>query len=207
MTTISAETMTKMKETYKQWLFTREGQSFCRQATQARKEWAEYNGDANFTFNTASVQPSLICQPIREKMKKIKITPVGFNNLCHKNAELFAKAGAGKAVRGFNVTACPCGKFYNAEFHSVNQDAVTGEFYDFTMDFNKETEKWFIPLDTTNSALGLIDTMEANLIRTINTGCKCNIRWKMPEGAAIKRTEKRLVEEMEMMERITIMCF
>jgi hypothetical protein len=206
MTTINTQQIAQMKETYKQWLFTREGKELMRHSTQIRKQWAEWNDGADITFNTASVKPSLICKEIRDRATKIKITPMGFNNLCHRNAEVFAMAGAGKAVKGWNLTTCPCGKYQNYELHSVNKNPETGELCDYTHDFNKETEKWFIAMDTSSTALDLIDTFGSK-VRSINKGCTCDATWKHNDEWIKKTTEKAFVKEMLTMETITIMRF
>jgi len=156
---------------YKDFIFTAEGRSMLRQSINIKKQWKEQQGD--ITIETAGVKLNLISPVLRKKIKKIKITPIGLNNQCHRNAQLFNQCGYTSQL-GFNITACPCGRKIGLELHSVNKK--DGVFYDFTRDFNDETEKYFLPLDVKATANKYV-AVYGNTVFDINRGCKCNIEW------------------------------
>lgn len=156
---------------YKEHIYTAEGMDMVRQSVEYQKEWNSIEGDIK--YGTCGVKLNLIHQELKEKIKKIEIIPIGLNNQCHWNADIFKKCGYTTEL-GFNLTACPCGRRQTYEIHSVNKK--DGVYYDFTKDFNNEKQKYFLPLDTKSNALKYIYIYGKKPF-TINRGCKCNITW------------------------------
>jgi hypothetical protein len=113
-----------------------------------------------------------------EKLIKIKITPIGLNNLCWQNSSLAHKFNKKYHIQtGFQVCACECGKKRCYEPHYVvytlNKDD-TRTYYDFTRDFNGETWRWFKPVNTIMPPQLFLD--DDNNYEE-NKGCKCPIDW------------------------------
>jgi hypothetical protein len=81
---------------------------------------------------------------------KIKINPIGWNNLCYQNSLYTCEYDPDYDLEvGYNITACPCGGLINGEPHFVNSKIVNGKkvYYDFTKDFDGEDHKLFVPSD------------------------------------------------------------
>jgi hypothetical protein len=110
---------------------------------------------------------------------KIEVQKVGFNNLCHNNCiNLCEMCPEYEVQLGYNITACNCGNVMCMEIHSVIKDKDE-KLYDITPDFNNETEKWFVPLNT-NKTIHQIMTMCGRKYEFYNTGmrkCKCGVKW------------------------------
>jgi hypothetical protein len=85
-----------------------------------------------------------------DDIQKIKVQPLLTRNVCHFNCVkmleiLNKKSEKYKHIVGYSITGCPCGRLCNLELHSVLKHIGTGEYIDLTTDWNKETEKFFIP--------------------------------------------------------------
>jgi hypothetical protein len=158
---------------YKDFLYTDNGRLLLEKAIEQKKIWKSYVSNSNITIGTYGVNLNLIHKELKQKIKKIEITPIGLNNVCHNNADIFTKCGYTSQL-GFNLTACPCGRKQSYEIHTVNKK--DGKYYDFTKDFNDEKEKYFLPLETTSNALKYINLYGRKPF-AINRGCKCDIHW------------------------------
>jgi len=169
------EVITQLRNTYREHLFTAEGKEQIKDAIEMKKEWNARVAMTDCQVNTAGVKPKLLPKVLRDKTTCIEITPIGLNNCCHLTSELFEKKCEGvKRVLGFNITACPCGRLMSLEIHSVNK--IGDKLYDFTRDFNNETSKHFVEIDTKLTAR-LHNTIFSGDPITINKGCTCHITW------------------------------
>jgi len=183
MTTITETEINIMKEAQRVHLRTPQGLKQLKNAISLQKEWREIICDSSVSFGTAPVKPSVLHKSLSEKMKKVKITPIGINNNCHANSDVFADCGLGFSTQlGFNMTSCPCGKYYTMEIHSLNKRR--NEYFDFTKDFNNETEKWFIPLETNLRPDDYIEMGFPQIIKQ-NRCCRCRINWKSAEDPRV----------------------
>jgi hypothetical protein len=175
---MNTETIKQLKDKYRVFLNTTQGSNLLHQAVELKKAWVSSQlnfkkGGSTATQNSAGVKKELLPRPIQDRMQLVKIEPIGINNICHKNAEIFS--GGGFCARiGYNVFACPCGKRLSFELHSLNKK--DGKLHDFTRDFNDETEKWFLEIDTKNSPNSFVDLWGSES-KHVNLGCRCNIRW------------------------------
>ena len=140
-TTHTQMTLQQITDEYKNYLRTPDGRKDLTTAVRMAKEWT--GSDTDVSSSTNGVQINKLPKFIKEKTQKVPITGIAVNNLCHTNAKFFSKHGY-KYRFGYNITACPCGCRMSFEIHSLNEK--DGRLYDFTKDFNKETEKWFYPL-------------------------------------------------------------
>lgn len=145
----------KLKDCYKEFLYTEDGKWALQQAIKCRKELKEMNSVGKLT-TTKNVNINL--NKRLKNIVKLTIIPIGLNNLCHTNSQVFEKCGYESQV-GLNITSCDCGKFTSYELHTINKK--DGVYYDFTIDFGGETEKYFYPLDTTLS-IGHINQLILN---------------------------------------------
>jgi len=174
MTTITETEMNIMKEANRVHLRTPLGMEQLKNAVALQKEWRENNAKCDATFGTSTVKSAILHKSL-QTLKKVKIIPIGINNFCHTNADIFADCGLGFTTQlGFNITACPCGRYYSLELHSLNKR--DNEYYDFTKDFNNETEKWFIPLETELRPDEYIKRGLPQFIKQ-NRLCRCPIDW------------------------------
>ena len=115
---------------------------------------------------------------------KIKITPIGWNNLCFQNSTNTKKFDPKYEVEcGYNLTACQCGGLVCGEPHFVNYKMVNGkkEYYDFTKDFNGDEYKCFVPDDELKDKLrekGPSSVLrDENIICYGKSRCKCGVNW------------------------------
>jgi len=137
----------------------------------------------------------------------IKIEPHLENNMCFQNSLYLEKTQKWKRVAGYNATACPCGKMFCFEIHSVNIDD-TGKYRDFTIDFNCEKKKWFLPLVKQDKPAQLIaggfnhqfDTLCINRDK-----CTCGVEWREDMGANVDT--KKAEQMIEAMQRIKVWGF
>lgn len=85
-----------------------------------------------------------------EKVEILKIAPFGFVRCCHSNSAILCEilGDDWEVVAGYNMTFCPCGKYSSAEIHSVARHKPSGQFVDFTKDFDGLTHKAFYPLQS-----------------------------------------------------------
>jgi hypothetical protein len=116
---------------------------------------------------------------IAEEPILIKVNPLLPRNLCHYNCrkmiEILNKNSSNYVWKlGYNITACPCGKFFTTEIHSVLYHLPTTTYIDLTEDFGGEKEKWFIPLN--------FDTISAGLINFLQNMAKVNLYCSMKEA-------------------------
>ena len=197
---MNADLITELKGKYRNFLHTPKGRLLLNQALQTKKEWKTIVENSEACLYTSGVNPNYFHTELKDKITKLTIIPIGLNNLCHLTSRFLCDETLGITSRiGYNITACPCGCFINYEIHSVNK--YNGQLYDFTRDFNDETEKYFLELDTNMSADVFISIFGKAPI-TINKGCRCGIDWKdlnlflKPEDKfinRIKNIEKALV--------------
>lgn len=168
----------ELREKYRNYLFTENGKMDLKDALRLKREWKEIQLQQNsaYVFNTNNVNISFINANLRNKITLIKIIPIGVNNLCHTTSKLFCDDRKSITRRlGFNITACPCGKKMCFELHSVNKCGNT--LYDFTRDFNDESEKYFLEMSTNMTANEFVMFCSPNIF--IDNGCRCknvNIR-------------------------------
>ena len=193
------EVITQLKNIYREHLFTAEGKKQIKEAIEIKQIWNARVAMTDYQLNTAGVKPKLLPKVLRDKTTCIEITPIGLNNHCHLTSELFEKKCEGvKRVLGFNITACPCGRLMSLEIHSVNK--IGDKLYDFTRDFNNETSKHFVEIDTKLTARQHNRIFSGDPI-TINKGCRCPISWT---GAMVYLMDdeelKDRIDEMEEME-------
>jgi hypothetical protein len=86
---------------------------------------------------------------ICEEAIKLTIIPIGFQQRCHQNCDLYCAIDKDFEPRlGYNITACKCGNCMTMEIHSVLYHKPTSKFYDITEDYEYETDKWFLPFKT-----------------------------------------------------------
>jgi hypothetical protein len=152
------------------------------------------------TTSTDGVKLKFINKIFHTKIHKLDIIPIGLNNNCHRNAEFFCDDDLEITTKlGYNITACPCGKCVSFELHSVNK--YKNKLYDFTRDFNDETSKYFMELDTNIDIYGFITIFgkEKEFIK-INKGCICPIKW----GKKFQKTDEEFIEIINNIERIKI---
>lgn len=113
---------------------------------------------------------------------KLEVMKMGFNNMCHNNCiNLCEMCPEYEVQLGYNITACNCGNLMCMEIHSVIKDKDE-KLYDITPDFNNETEKWFVPLNT-NKTMHQISGLCGRKYDFYNTEirkCKCGIKWNNP---------------------------
>jgi hypothetical protein len=197
MTTISQVDKDILTSIYMDALDHKAGGKFqLKMARDKLNEWIKLKPTIGDTFSTAKMNLSNLHKKIKKETKKLTIIPIGLNNCCHWNSEVFTSCGYEK-VLGFNLTACPCGQNTCFEIHTVNKK--DGQFFDFTKDFNDETEKYFYPLETKMGADEYLGTGGYEFIR-INKGCRCHIDWSRSGHPSMKtmRTNDEINEYMKM---------
>ena len=167
------ETISELRTIYRNHLFTESGQKQMRDAIRIKQEWKEMK-TVEIPTQTKNINSKYIPDFLRDKMTCIEITPIGLNNMCHITTKIFAdNVECVKNVLGFNITACPCKKIMSMELHSVNKIGET--LYDFTRDYNDETSKFFIELDTVLTPKQYVQMYGTDPI-VIDSGCKCHAR-------------------------------
>ena len=198
---MNTETINQLKGKYREFLATPLGAEVLKNAVEIKTKWVKAqqalkrNGSIA-TQNTTNVKKELLSKPIQDRMKLVKITPIGVNNICHRNAVVLSGDGFYPRI-GYNLFACPCGKQISFELHSLNKK--DGELYDFTKDFNGETEKWFLEVDTNSNSKGFVEVWGKEPMY-IDLGCKCKVCWNYN---GVKKMEmeqvERLIDNMEQM--------
>jgi hypothetical protein len=141
-------------------------------AMEMKRKWRQSQAHCDATFNTANVKTQFLQNA--DKVKLLTIVPIGLNNMCHINAELFCSPDI-ESVLGYNITSCPCGRIVSYELHSVNK--IRGELVDFTQDFNDEPTKYFLPLNTQLKSLNYIRVFGKDPIMVEKRTCRCKIVW------------------------------
>lgn len=194
---MNQELINQLKDYNRELLMSPMGRQMIQESIQIKKEWNDSKGDVS--VSTKGVNPKLLNKFIQQKTTKIEIIPIGLNNQCHRNSLFFGEKLLSKSIIGFNITACPCGKKVCFELHSVNE--YRGVLYDFTKDFNNETEKYFMKLDTTSNIFQIINGF-GNEPKSINKGCNCPIEWNDNSVNEIK--EEDLIHYFSAIERIKI---
>lgn len=196
---MNTELINQLKDTYKQFLFTADGKKLISIAINLKREWK--NKKKDIQSSTDGVKLKFINKKLHNKIYKVDIIPIGLNNMCHHTAELLCNDELEITKKiGYNITACPCGKYLSFELHSVNK--YQNKLYDFTRDFNDETSKYFMELDTNIDIYAFIDIFGKEPIM-INKGCNCNISWT---GEKYLKTEEQLIQHINNIERIKIYC-
>ena len=148
-----------------------------------KKEWDNRNDD--YSVGTYGVNVKIMKRMLSSFEDtlgtpiKLEVINVGFNNMCHNNCiNLCDMCPEYKVQLGYNITACDCGNLMCMEIHSVIKDK-DDKLYDITPDFNNETKKWFIPLNT-NKTMHQISALcgrEYDVYNTNISKCKCKINW------------------------------
>jgi hypothetical protein len=198
---MNTELMNEIKQVYINWLRTKEGIVLKKVSIGLLREWTEERELENIfgtgiVVSTEGVKLSCFKNKLfKKRLEKIKIIPLGLNNICHKNSEVLSEINGIDRVLGYNITACPCGKKICFEIHSVNR--IEGKLYDMTRDFNGEKEKWFLPIRSDLTANSFIKAY-GNTPRSINNNCRCNITWN--EYGGIKQTETDFLEFIKRVE-------
>lgn len=164
----------ELKQVNSEYLKTPVGRQDLITAINLMREWN--NTKADVQVGTSGVKLNQFSKRMRSRITKVPIIPIGLNNHCYTNAELFTKCGYTRCL-GFNITACPCGKKISLELHGLNEK--DGVLYDFTKDFNKETEKYFLKVNTKLPPHIIRDYFTPNKegFFDMNKGCRCNIEW------------------------------
>lgn len=203
---MNCEIINELKGKYRDFLLTDKGKEVLKGAVILQKRWNDrlkkYSriGKVGSAHQKSKyVKMELLPQAIQDKMTLIKITPIGLNNHCHDNAEYFCENGFNSRT-GFNVFACPCGKYFTFERHSVSEK--DGKLYDFTKDMDEEQEKWFLEVKTRHTFRELMSVFSRENI-LMNLGCKCRIEWEHLD-LLTRKTPDSLLKEIESMEQIRI---
>ena len=179
-----------LRKKYNQFLHTEKGKSLLMQSITIKKQFDKEVEEV--LSNTKGVKTKFLISEFQEKTTKLKINPIGLYLMCHQNASVFEdeKEGITKTI-GFNITACPCGKYISYELHSVNK--INGELYDFTKDFADETEKYFLDFECDKTPQQF-KYLVGDMFHT-NEGCKCKVSWNyIPES--VKTTQSKLLKEI-----------
>ena len=148
------------------------------------KEW----GNPEVSCNTANVRIAKVKAHLKQydgcfkDPELLNIQGIGINNLCHNNTKRFCELNPDfVSALGYNVSSCRCGCVLSYEIHSVVKDKRTGKYWDITKDFNKENQKWFIPLNLTRTAdaWDWLDSFERKYdnFSSGSSKCKCPINW------------------------------
>jgi hypothetical protein len=193
----------ELKELYRNgFLMTPRGKKHLKIAVSLKKEWEATKAISNIQFNTSSVDTSPLGEEFKSRLTKITITPIGINNCCHQNADFFSNKTPFERRSGWNMTACPCGKFYTFELHSINK--LDGVQYDFTKDFNDETEKYFLEIRKKEVMPDDIVRMMGDKPLYMNKGCSCHINWakKNKERGHTKTDEDDILRRIRFLENI-----
>jgi len=139
----------KLMTAYMKELKTPKGKIMYNRAKKMKASWdAEEGAVVTTTKGVAPkmlkiVQSNLTC--LKSVLEKVKIRPLLLNNHCFFNANFVEKQCGYKAILGYNITSCPCGKVIAGEIHSLNV-LNNNTLIDYTKDFAGEKYKWFIPL-------------------------------------------------------------
>jgi len=193
---MNSEMINELKTLYRNgFLMTPRGMKHLKMAVSIKKEWEAVKSQTNYQFNTAAVDTSPFGEEFKSKLSKIAITPIGINNCCHQNADFFSNETDFERRSGWNVTACKCGKFYCLELHSINKK--DGVQYDFTKDFNDETEKYFLEINKADVMPDDIVRMMGEKNMYMNKGCRCPINWEKKNKDRLTKTS-----EEDMLDRI-----
>lgn len=196
---MNADQINQVRTKYRNHLSTTEGRKQLAMAVDIKKVWMQQIKNCSVTTNTAGVNTNYIISNLSNKITKITIIPIGLNNMCHMTSELLCDDAVGITRRlGFNISACPCGKRMSYELHSVNK--CNEQLYDFTKDFNDETEKYFLELNTNMTAKQYINYFGENPL-VVNKGCKCKINWANMDKYLV--TEQRLINHIHLVEFTT----
>jgi hypothetical protein len=192
--------VTDLKAKYHSFLSTPKGKKQLLLAVALKRQWVQMKKETDIQIDTAGVKLNVINPNLAKKIKKIDITPIGLNNMCHSTSQFFCDDENGITSKlGFNLTACPCGKMMSYEIHSVNKIGET--LYDFTKDFNEEASKYFLEIDGNIDANTYIEYFGRDPIG-VNRGCKCPIRWN--NGTEYIKTETYLLNHINQLETISI---
>jgi len=198
---MNADETQQLKTIYRDFLMTERGRADLKIALRLKKEWQEekINDPLGLGItSTAGVNPKFIHKKLRGAIKKVKITPIGLNNLCHTNSEILAVLGY-SPVLGYNITACRCGRRISYELHSLSKK--NNEFYDFTRDFNDETEKYFLPFITNLHYRQYVNLYGTNYSST-DKGCRCSITWNDEDRPLI--TDEDLLGHLETIKNMNV---
>lgn len=186
------------RKKYNEFLHTEKGKQFLLISISRKKQFDKQVSDV--CQNTKGVNTKFLIPDFQKKITKLKINQIGLYLLCHENVKIFEdeKEGISKTV-GFNITACPCGKFISYELHSVNK--FNGKLYDLTKDFADEKEKYFLDFESDKSPY-VFKQLVGDMFHT-NEGCKCKIDWNTPKEN-VKTTQKELLEKIERVKKMKI---
>ena len=150
-----------------------------------KKDWDNRGSDCSVVVGTHGVNTKNMKKMLSSfddtfgEPIKIEVLKLGFNNMCHNNCiNLCELCPDYKTQIGYNITACDCGNLMCMEIHSVIKDK-DDKLYDITPDFNNETHKWFVPLNT-NKTIHQIYALCGRKYDFYHTGmrkCKCPTKW------------------------------
>jgi hypothetical protein len=203
---MNPELIAELKNLYRnKFLTSPEGLKRLKMAVALKKEWEATKAKSNVQFVTASVDTTPFSDEFKSRLTKIEITPIGINNCCHQNTDFFCNEAPFDRKSGWNMTSCPCGRFYSFELHSVNE--YNGVLYDFTKDFNEETSKYFIEIRKRVMPDTIVQIMgDKNMY--FNKGCRCPINWEKQNKKVgfIKTTEEGFLSRIEFLENVRIFC-
>ena len=204
---MNAELIAELKTLYRDgFLMTPRGKKHLQMAVAFKKEWEATKSQTNFQFNTECVDTSPFGEEFKSRLSKITIIPIGINNCCHQNADFFSNETDFGRRTGWNMTACRCGKFYTLELHSINvgEDGVQ---YDFTKDFNEETQKYFLAINKESVMPDTVVRLMGQKNLMMNKGCRCPINWeKKNKNAFDKTSEEDMLRRINFLENARIYC-
>jgi len=195
---MNPELITELKQRYREFLSTSTGISLLQTAIHRKKEWMESEKEPNnICVKTTGVVLDKIRDELRHKITLLEIIPIGVNNQCHKNSGILSDKKLGiSSVLGFNLCACPCGRYMCYEIHSVNK--VNGKLVDFTRDYDNQPTKYFLELNTTLSPNKYVSIF-GDEPYYIDKGCKCNVRWN-PSPLVKDVTEREFAKFIQTVE-------
>jgi hypothetical protein len=184
----------ELKQVNKEYLMTTTGRKDLMTAVELQREWNKTKSDIQVT--TSGVKLNKFSKDFSSNITKVPIIPIGLNNFCYSNSSLFTKCGF-KSCIGFNITACACGKKISFELHSLNEK--DGTLYDFTKDFNKETEKYFLRVNTNLPPIVIRDnyTQDKSGFLSMNKGCRCNVGWTRHTSDISQEKFEDLIKRLE----------
>jgi len=170
---------------------------------QRGQQWNKEKEKCDVCFCTKAVNAKRVAwlekgKQVLGKPEKVKIEPHLMNNMCGQNSQFLKEEFGWEEVTGYNITACPCGNMMTLEIHSLNRDE-NGKLRDWTKDFDKLQEKWFVPLVnqsfSSREITGRFPQFEFFLVG--KQKCKCNVDWGKIERVNEVGNTAELKEQLE----------
>jgi len=160
-----------VKSKYKEFLFTEKGKRLISHSIRIKKAW-EQDKKLGYTCDFSTSCVKTIPAGLKHLVKKVDITPIGFNNCCHYTSQSISDSSDFDYHLGYSMLACQCGKLLTFELHCVN--SINGTFYDFTNDYNGETSKYFLKFDCSLDFEDFIDKFGQKFECVyVDFGCEC----------------------------------